>query len=164
MGSDLKYQADKQKFQGLPSNSNQHEMHIFTELAPLLSKRRYAQQAKELCNKYGLTVDTPQLITCMQAQTVASESLYRKKYKEEILGKFTDLKDSELIKRYCAVSDLVSDAAYRKAAKVGLLDLAGKDKVDLHMQQQMDVMRLMSDNKYREGLKQTLKNYSAFTR
>lgn len=161
---DKLYQKDKYDLQGYSTcNSNEHEMYLFKEIAPLLSAKRYCAVAKDLLGKYHLEVDNPTMVSAFQAQALTSEAMYRKKYMKEVLGKFCDIKDAEMFNQYKCVAELVSDNLYRKKAISGM-GIYASNQINPDMQHCIEVMKIVSDKEYTKNLKDVQKKFSAFSR
>ena len=160
----VRYQKDKEEMKGTATESNQHEMYLFKEISPLLCSRRYTRAAMELLDKYNLEAKAPIIVNALQAQSLTSEALYRKHYKESVLGQACDIKDSDVLKHYCSVSKLVSDELYKKTGLDKRHDYLGKNDITPDMEHSIEVMKLISNIDYRKGLENTLKNYSSYTK
>ena len=87
-------------------------------LAPFQSQAHYTRAAKQLAQKYGLTMDDTVIANQLRVSRIASENLYKKGYKEGIVGKtVTDLKLAmPRVEELRKLQQEVSDANYKRQA------------------------------------------------
>lgn len=143
--------------------SNEHEMYLMKEIMPLLSAKRYQEQAKLLQGQYNLCSDMPEIIRAYQAQSLTSEAIYRKKYINDVVGKSCDIKDAEIFAQYKSVANLVSDALYKKQALETMQNF-NNNFISNDMKHAAECMKVISDNSYCKDMQEVWKKFSSFSR
>merc|ERR1711879_540224 len=118
--------------------------------------------AKELAQKYGLTMDDSTIANQLKVSRIASDNLYKKGYKEGIVGRtVTDLKLAmPRVEELRNLQNEISDANYKRAALENHRKHQMVDNVVL--EQQRENSKVVDQRAYRasrEKVIATMKGY-----